>query len=142
MNTQHKISSTALESVLLAPKNNIGADFTIRSKDTGKDYTYKIQRSVFNGKFYTHIFVEKEYLHFDYLGMYENGAIFRKKVGKIETPAAIAIAWVLLKVEEKKFVMLDTEKIDLFHLGSCLRCGKTLTDATSIEIGLGPVCRK
>lgn len=142
MNTQYKISSTALEMVLLAPKNNVGAEFTIRSKDSGKDYTYKIKRSAFKGKWYTHIFVEKEYLHFDYLGMYENGVIFRKKVGEIKTPAAIAIAWVLKKVEEKKFTMLDTEKIDVFHLGCCLRCGKTLTDAESIEHGLGPVCRK
>lgn len=141
MQTQYKISSTALESALMTSKNNIGAAFTIRSRATGKDYTYKIKRCEFNGKWYTHIFVEKEYLHFDYLGMYENGTIFRKKVGQIVTPAAIAIAWVLLKVEKKTFTFLDT-KIDIFHLGSCLRCGKTLTDAESIEHGLGPVCRK
>lgn len=141
MNTQHKISSTALEMVLMAPKNNVGASFTVRSKSTGKDYTYRIKRSVFNGNWFTHIFVEKTYLHFDYLGSYFQGKIWSKKK-VVETPAAIAIAWVLQKVEEKKFVMLDTEKIDLFHLGSCLRCGKTLTDSESIEHGLGPVCRK
>lgn len=141
MNTQYKISSTALESVLLAPKNNVGAEFTIRSKDSGKDYTYKIRRSAFKGIWYTHIFVEKTYLHFDYLGSYFEGNIWLKKQ-PVKTPAAIAIAWVLKKVEEKKFIMLDTEKIDVFHLGSCLRCGKTLTDAQSIEHGLGPVCRK
>jgi hypothetical protein len=140
MNTKHQISSTALESVLMAPKNNIGAEFTIRSRQTEKDFTYKIKRSAFQGNWYTHIFVEKAYLHFDYLGMYANGSIHRKKVGKISTPAAIAIAWVLKKVEEKKFTLLDAQ-IDIFHLGCCLRCGKTLTDATSIELGLGPVCR-
>lgn len=125
----------------MAPKKNIGAEFTIRSRQSGKDFTYKIQRSPFKGQWYTHIFIEKEYLHFDYLGMYVNGSIVRKGVGKIVTPAAIAIAWVLLKVEENKFNLLD-QSIDLFHLGCCLRCGKTLTDAESIEIGLGPVCRK
>lgn len=140
MNTKHRISSTALETVLLAPKNNIGAEFTVRSKQTGKDYTYKIRRAVFNKKWYTFVFVEKTYLHFEYLGTYFNGAIWNKKI-KLETPAAVAIAWVLFKVEEKKFTLLN-EKIDLFHLGACLRCGKPLTDATSIEIGLGPVCRK
>lgn len=140
MNTQHKISSTALEMVLLAPKNNIGAEFTIRSKDSGKDYTYKIQRSAFKGNWYTHIFVEKTYLHFDYLGQYFKGQIWSKKQ-PVTTPAAIAIAWVLGKVDEKRFTFLDS-KIDVFHLGSCLRCGKTLTDAISIEHGLGPICRK
>ena len=140
MNTQHKISSTALELVLMAPKNNVGASFTIRSKDSGKDYTYKIKRCAFKGGWYTHIFVEKTYLHFDYLGNYFNSKIWLK--GKpLETPAAIAIAWVLGKAEIKRFTFLDS-KIDLFHLGSCLRCGKTLTDAESIEHGLGPVCRK
>lgn len=141
MNTQYKISSSALELVLLAPKNNVGAEFTIRSKATGKDYTYKIQRSAFKGNWYTHIFVEKTYLHFDYIGQYFNGKIWLKKQ-PIETPSAIAIAWVLKKVEEKQFIILDTEKIDVFHLGRCLRCGKTLTDAESIEHGLGPICRK
>lgn len=140
MNSQHKISSTALELVLLAPKNNMGASFTIRSKDSGKDYTYKIQRSAFKGQWYTHIFVEKTYLHFDYLGQYFQGKIWLKKQ-QVTTPAAIAIAWVLGKADEKRFTFLD-QKIDLFHLGSCLRCGKTLTDAESIEHGLGPVCRK
>lgn len=140
MNTQHKISSTALESVLMAPKNNTGASFTIRSKNTGKDFTYKIKRAVFGGKWYTYIFVEKSYLHFDYLGTYFQGQIWLKKQ-PIKTPAAIAIGWVLGKVDEKRFMYLDT-KIDVFHLGSCLRCGATLTDATSIEHGLGPICRK
>jgi hypothetical protein len=141
MNTPHKISSTALESVLMAPKNNMGASFTLRSHKTGRDYTYRIKRDAFNGNWYTHIYVEKTYLHFDYLGMYENGTIFRKKVGKISTSAAIHIAMILQKVEEKAFTFLD-EKIDVFHLGCCIRCGQTLTDAVSIEHGLGPICRK
>lgn len=139
MNTIHKISSTALQLVLLAPKKNTGAEFTIRSRETQKDYTYKIQRSQFKGTWYTHIFVEKTYLHFDYLGSYFIGKVWLKKQ-PVNTPAAIAIAWVLNKVEESKFNVLD-QKIDVFHLGSCLRCGKTLTDAESIEHGLGPVCR-
>lgn len=139
MNTQHKISSTALQLVLLADKKNTGAEFTIRSRESGKDYTYKIKRSAFKGVWYTHIFVEKTYLQFDYLGSYFIGKVWLKKQ-EVKTPAAIAIGWVLNKVQESKFTLLDS-KIDLFHLGSCLRCGKTLTDAESIEHGLGPVCR-
>jgi hypothetical protein len=139
MNTQHKISSTALQMVLMADKKNTGAEFTVRSRETSKDFTYKVKRSSFKGTWYTHIFVEKGYLQFDYLGSYFIGKVWLKKE-EVKTPAANAIAWVLRKVEETKFTLLD-EKIDLFHLGSCLRCGKTLTDADSIEHGLGPVCR-
>lgn len=135
----HKISSTALESVLNNDKNNSGADFTLKSLATGKDYTYKIARKEFKGKFYTHVSVEVGYLQFQYLGTYFGGAV-RRKGAPITTPSAQAIAYVLGKVEEKKFAFLD-EKMDLMHKGACLVCGRALTDAQSIETGLGPVCR-
>jgi hypothetical protein len=139
MNTKHKISSSALQLVILADKKNTGAEFTVRSRETQKDFTFKIKRSSFKGVWYTHIFVEKGYLNFDYLGSYFIGKVWLKK-NEVKTPAALAIAWVLRQVETTQFTVLD-QKIDVFHLGSCLRCGKTLTDADSIEHGLGPVCR-
>ena len=46
----------------------------------------------------------------------------------------------LRKIEQGKFDLLN-DNIEFFHLGKCLRCGKTLTDQESINIGLGPVCR-
>lgn len=135
----HKISSIALASVLNSQKNNSGADFTLKSLATGKDFTYKIARKQFKGKFYTHVSVEVGYLQFEYLGTYFAGAI-RRKGSQITTPSAVAIAYVLGKVEEQKFASLD-EKMDLMHTGSCLVCGRALTDAQSIESGLGPICR-
>jgi len=135
----HKISSTTLASVINSEKNNSGADFTLKSIATGKDYTYKIARKEFKGNWYTHISVEVGYLDFQYLGTYFSGAI-RRKGAPITTVSAQAIAYVLLAVEGQKFAFLD-EKMDLMHKGSCLVCGRTLTDANSIESGLGPVCR-
>lgn len=135
----HKISSSALYDVITREANNKGADFTIRSVKTGKDYTYKITRSEYQGKWYTHIKVETEYLKFVRLGTYFGGAI-RNKGAIVDSPSAVAIAYVLAKVEAKSFDFLDTA-IDLFHTGRCLVCSKTLTDAKSIEFGLGPICR-
>lgn len=135
----HKISSSALYEVINRQANNKGADFTIKSLKTGKDYTYKIARSEYNGKFYTHIKVEVEYLKFVRLGTYFGGRITNKG-NMVETPSAIAIAYVLGKVDLKAFDVLDSQ-IDVMHTGHCLVCGKTLTDANSIEFGLGPVCR-
>ena len=135
----HKVSSTTLASVINSEKNNSGADFTLKSIATGKDYTYKIARKEFKGNWYTHISVEVGYLDFQYLGTYFSGAI-RRKGAPITTSSAQAIAYVLLAVEGQKFAFLD-EKMDLMHKGSCLVCGRTLTDANSIESGLGPVCR-
>ena len=30
---------------------------------------------------------------------------------------------------------------EFYHTGRCLKCNRELTDATSIEYGLGPICR-
>ena len=133
------ISSEAILPVLVSEKKNNGAEFTVVSKKTGKDYTFKIARKEWNGKFYTHVKVEKEYLNFTYLGTYLNGKIIHKKQ-VVESPAANAIQWILNKVMEQKFQILDNN-IEIIHLGKCLKCGKTLTDHESISIGLGPVCR-
>jgi hypothetical protein len=135
----HKVSSSALYEVINREANNKGADFTIRSVKTGKDYTYKITRSEYKGNWYTHVKVETEYLKFVRLGTYFGGAI-RNKGAIVDSPSAVAIAYVLGKVEAKQFEFLDTA-VDVMHTGKCLVCSKTLTDAQSIEFGLGPVCR-
>jgi hypothetical protein len=57
----------------------------------------------------------------------------------VNIPTATAIAWVLSKVEEEKFDLLN-ENVEISHTGSCLRCGRVLTDGQSIERGLGPTC--
>ena len=134
----HKINSQSLTAILTSEKNNKGAAFTVKSKRTGKDYTYKIKRSEYNGVWYTHIYVETTYLKFTHLGVYFNGIITKnKKV--VDSPSAIAIAFVLHKTSREQFEYLN-DNVDIMHLGSCIKCGKTLTDAQSIENGLGPIC--
>ena len=135
----HIISSSALYEVISRKSNNNGSDFTIKSVKTGKDYTYKISRSCYNGVWYTHVKVELEYQNFVRLGTYINGAIRHKGI-VVNTPSAIAIAYVLKRTEDKDFANLD-KLVEVMHTGNCLICGKILTDAKSIEIGLGPVCR-
>lgn len=139
MEATNTFSPESLATTLKADKNNNGAEFTIVSKVTGKDYTYKISRSEWKGKFYTHIRVEQGYLNFNYLGSYFNGKMFKKRI-LVNTPSAIAISWVLDKVEKGMFDLLN-KSVELKHLGCCVRCGRTLTDNNSIEAGLGPVCR-
>ena len=132
------ISTKVLENVITREKNNNGAIFTIKSLKTNKDYTYRISRKKFGEKWFTFVKVEMGYLNFNYLGSYFKGNLFKKQT-KVETPAAKAISFVLDFVEKGKFDFLD-EKLEMTHEGSCLVCGKTLTDATSIERGIGPVC--
>ncbi len=132
------ISTKVLKNVITREKKNNGAIFTIKSLKTNKDYTYRISRKSWNDKWFTFVTVEKGYLNFTYLGSYFKGNLYNKK-NKVETPAAKAISFVLDYVEKEKFDFLD-EKMEMTHEGSCLVCGKTLTDATSIERGLGPIC--
>jgi len=138
MTNQTTISSEALLNVITREKNNKGAIFTIQSKKTGKDFTYRIARSEFKGKWYTHVSVEKGYLNFSRLGTYFNGNLFHKG-GIVNTPTATAIAFILDFVEKGKFEWLDLQ-MNVMHTGSCLVCGRTLTDANSIKVGLGPTC--
>ena len=139
----HKISSKAILEALTSEKNNKGAAFTIQSRATGKDYTYRIKRSLFdkNNQWYTHVYVEQMVggeRGFVRLGTYAGGEIKNKGVVN-STPAAIALAWVLKHVEKGAIDWVDAH-VDVMHLGKCLVCNKTLTDAISIETGLGPVC--
>lgn len=136
----HKVPVKSLEVVLNTEKNNVGGNFTIRSKRTKKDFTYKIKRSFFKENWITHIYIESQYLDFKHLGTYRNGGVF-KNGASITSDTAKGIAWVLKNVESGNFDMIE-EQADIFHTKSCLRCGRELTDASSIELGLGPVCRK
>lgn len=129
----------ALQHVIKSDKDVNGAEFTVRSKRTGKDFTFKLSSNFYNGQHYTHVKVETEYQKYRYLGYYANGTILRKRE-EVKSESAAAIAWVLRQVESQREEALH-QNIEMFHLGSCIRCGKTLTDATSIEIGLGPICR-
>ena len=116
-----------------------GAPFTIRSKKSGKDYTFKISQVPFKDNNYIHIKVETEYLNFKYMGWYRDGKIINKKL-EVDTPASQAVSWFLRQMFSNNFDNLN-QSVDIFHLGKCLKCGKTLTDANSIEVGFGPVCR-
>ena len=128
-------------------KTHNGAPFTLRSKKTGKDYTFKVKQSYFNGFPITHVYVETEYLNFKHLGYYVghkiNGTLYKKVDGQkavVDSPSAQAISWVLKNVTTGSYDTLKSN-VELYHLGSCLKCGKTLTDYESINSGFGPVCR-
>lgn len=124
---------------LFREKNNNGAEFTVKSLKTGKDYTFKVNRSEYNENWYTHVKVEKGYDSFVRLGTFSNGKITHKRE-EVKTPAALAIAWLLRQIVNKDFDTIE-KNVKVMHTGSCLVCGRKLTDAISIEQGIGPVCR-
>jgi len=126
---------------LFREKNNNGGEFTVKSLKTGKDYTFKVSRKEFNDKWYTHVKVEVEYDNFKRLGTFypSKGKIYHKG-SEIKTPAAEAAAWLLRQIHGKKYSLVK-DNVEIMHTGSCLVCGKKLTDAESIDRGIGPICR-
>ena len=143
MSHSHKISSEALKSVLVSTKketsNLKGGSFTIKSNATGKDFTFRIVTKPYKGRTYTHVYVETQYLNFKHLGTYFKGKIYKNSKA-VTSDSAKAIAFVMAKVEKGAFSWLDNN-ITVYHLGKCLKCGRALTDAQSIEVGLGSVCQ-
>ena len=133
------ISPSAIQILLNDKKESKGAPITVKSKVTGKDYTFKLARKFFNDRDYLHVKVETQYLDFKYLGYYRNGKII-KKGEEVSSPSASAIGWVLRNIEKNNLEVVN-KGVEIMHIGKCIKCGKALTDAESIEIGLGPVCR-
>lgn len=117
-----------------------GAPFTVKSLKTQKDYTFYVAQKPFNGHNYLHVSVETQYMDFQYLGYYRDGHILRKGGVVVESPSAAAISWLLRQVLSKKVEVLR-ENVNVYHMGSCAKCGRPLTDAKSIELGIGPKCR-
>lgn len=136
--TKTTISSKALKTLLEREKKSNGAIFTIKSIASGKEFTYKIQRKLFGEKWFTFVRVETQYMNFKYLGSYFNGKLYNKK-NVVITPSANAIAFILGSVEKNRIEWLDS-KMEIYHTGNCLCCGRTLTDSESIKRGVGPVC--
>lgn len=134
-----KIDPSNLKNLLFGTTTVKGASFTVKSLETGKDFTFKIERNEFLKNMYTHVKVEKNYLDFYRLGTYSKG-VLKHKQEEVHTPAADAAAWILRQIEKNNMETLR-EKVEVYHLGKCLRCGRSLTDAHSIETGFGPYCR-
>lgn len=137
--TLHTVNPDSLSAILNVEKNKTSSPITIRSKKTGKDFTFKISRSEYQGYWYTHIKIERGgYLDFSHIGTYYDGQIHKNKE-VVDTDGAKAIAWVLRNVELKR-VNKVSEGVEVMHSGHCMACGRELTDAESIERGVGPVC--
>lgn len=137
---KHKGSHVIIETIL-NPVNKIkNAIFTIKSLKKDKDYTYKIRTSSFGNRRYIHVYYEYGYLDFKYLGFYWDGKIRRKGNIIVDTPVAQAISWSMSMIERGKIDKF-TEFVEILHTGKCAKCGRTLTDARSIELGVGPQCR-
>lgn len=124
------------------------ATITLRSAKTGTHFTFKIQAGeARDGKPAPH-FVKvltgpDNTADYEFLGtIFGEGAKSVFKHGKKsritpEAPSAKAFAWFW----QHALTGTLPASLEVFHEGTCGRCARPLTDPTSIERGLGPVCR-
>lgn len=124
------------------------AKVTIRSLKTGTRYTYKITAPYKNGKrqFDEAVRFVKLLTGSDewaYIGAWYDGSpwLAAGAKGNAAHPAFKALNWVIGKtVQCANNSAPLPEEVEVWHEGTCGRCGRSLTDPASIERGIGPEC--
>lgn len=121
------------------------AIITIKSKDTGKHFTYKIstprgKRDV--GPYFVSLMTGPDNnSHYTYFATIFGKEKYRFNENKSriskQSLGIRAFEWFLLHLLEGSI----NDRVLLYHEGRCCRCGKRLTEPKSIETGLGPFCR-
>lgn len=137
MNAKIESADTALN-FLLAGK----AVFTVRSEKTGDHLTYQV-RQWKKAKYGTMHFVSVRTGN-DYakIGVVRDGKNLSLGGDKSDLasddPRARGFRYVFEHLQQKHL----PPKAEIWHEGTCGRCGRPLTDPTSISGGLGPDCRE
>lgn len=139
----------------LIPQNNALAFFTggkslftLRSVKTGTRFTYRMNVPKSECKEDPKIiFVEvltgpDNESDYRYIGFVRkngnNWEFFYGKASKIkaDAPNVIAFSYVFNNIAAGRCI----SNLEVWHEGKCCRCGRTLTDPSSIESGIGPEC--
>lgn len=137
--TSHQIDTVNLLKLCMAGK----AILTAKSKLTGVSFTFKFKLnrpktlawvSVLSGpdnqNDYTYVGVLKD-------GMYGHS---QKSDYPTDAPSVKALRYIFTTLSKNDFPKLDST-VEFWHAGYCAVCGKLLTDATSIQLGVGPKCK-
>tara|TARA_Y100000310_G_scaffold221651_1_gene223263 strand:+ start:97 stop:558 length:462 start_codon:yes stop_codon:yes gene_type:complete len=130
------------------------AIFTLKSVRTGRHFTYKVSRAKSRNegaaneplRWFVNLLTGPDNTgDYTYIGLLEQGdrGCFRfrltraSKLAQDAAPVA-GFAWLMQQLVNENAAAL--EQVEFWHEGRCCRCGRRLTDPTSIETGIGPVC--
>ena len=117
------------------------ARFTLVSKKTSTRFTFKVRASEDNATmFFVSVLTGPDnWSNYSYLGFIRRGVYFhggqKAKVGA-DAPSAKAFDWFWRHAANSG--VPDT--VEVFHAGSCGKCGRVLTVPESIKSGFGPEC--
>lgn len=148
------MSNELAEQVQLAASRSLefmmagNATVTLRSMRTTQRYTFKIKKAKENPKYPdTAWFVsyltgpnnEDDYMPVGIINMRNGKPVFRldrRSHLTVESAPVVAFMWTLRNLSEGN----QTFGVEIFHSGTCGRCGRKLTVPESIQTGLGPEC--
>ena len=142
MSDSHIISNPA---DILAYLISGNATVTLKSLKTSTHLTFKVSAPYANNKrqhdsamrFVKVLHSGDEWSYIGFLNTAANQMVAGKK-GKPNSTSFKALAWLLNGISAG--AALDA--IEVWHEGACGRCGRKLTDPTSIARGIGPECFK
>lgn len=139
MNTINKETLLKLVHQLKDVNDAVNSVLVLQAKATNTDYTYKIK--AFNhdktNKRIILIKIEVDYNKFKTAYLIGNGECKDMKYSSIAYKGA---NWFLNQLYAENIDYILTH-YNVLHTGRCIKCNRTLTDATSIKIGMGSKCR-
>jgi hypothetical protein len=125
------------------------ATFTVQNNETGVHRTYKIRKPEPTAQYPNPAWFVKVMTgtdnesHYSYVGRLDSrtGAVAMTRASKFteDSDTVKAARWIMGRVVNQLQI---PDKIDVRHSGKCGRCGRTLTEPTSLDCGIGPECRR
>jgi hypothetical protein len=118
------------------------AKVTVRSKKTGTRFTFRIQAKDDGKIFFVSLLTgsnnEADYRYMGHIFNDGHHTYRHGRKSKIDesAPGAVAFRWVYAQILKGNM----PEQLEVWHEGSCGRCGRTLTVPESIATGFGPEC--
>ena len=115
---------------------------TFVSKKSGTRFTFRIARPDENSPWFVGVLPGPSNTRdYTFLGTIFADRAFKhgrkSRIGK-DAPSARAFAWMWPILARGEL----SDLCEVWHDGRCGRCGRMLTDSSSIEAGLGPVCEE
>lgn len=123
------------------------ATLTLKSKATGTHFTFKVRAPELkegekdNGfRFVSAMVGPDNENSFKYFGYVKAGGLFcfggAKAKVDYNAPSVKAFMWAWQKLQQD----VMPESLEVWHAGSCGRCGRKLTHPSSLATGFGPEC--
>lgn len=118
--------------------------FTIKSAKTGIHHTFQVRRKKDSDIFFVALLTgvnnKEDYTYLGLIREHSNGryqySSSAKSCRKDNHVSHTMMHYIINQIETQQL----HPQLEFYHEGKCARCGKALTDPSSLERGLGPTC--